>query len=57
MKSIDAVTHPPIITVSRPQLTPEERALRMEEIKKAAVDLVLATETARRKKEKQCAKS
>ena len=42
-----------ISTVSRPQLTPVERARRMEEIKKAAVDLVLATEAARRKKAKQ----
>lgn len=42
-----------IITVSRPQLTPEERARRMEEIKKAAVDLVIATEMAKRKKVKQ----
>lgn len=43
-----------IITVSRPQLTPVERARRMEEIKRAAVDLVLATEAAKsRKKVKQ----
>ena len=42
-----------IITVSRPQLTPVERARRMETIKKAAVDLVIATEAARRKKAKQ----
>lgn len=33
-----------IIRVTRPQLTPEERAKRMEAIKKAAVDLVLAAE-------------
>lgn len=33
-----------IITITRPVLTPEERAKRMEEIKRAAVDLVLATE-------------
>ena len=39
-----------IITVSRPQLTPVERARRMEAIKKAAVDLVIATEMAKRKK-------
>lgn len=42
-----------ISTVSRPQLTPEERARRMKEIKKAAVDLVIATEMAKRKKVKQ----
>ncbi len=42
-----------IVTVSRPQLTPVERARRMEEIKKAAVDLVIATEMAKRKKAKQ----
>jgi hypothetical protein len=45
-----------IITVSRPQLTPTERARRMEIIKKAAADLVIATETAKRKKAKQCEK-
>lgn len=39
-----------IVKVSRPQLTPVERARRMESIKKAAVDLVIATETAKRKK-------
>ena len=38
-----------IITVSRPELTPEERAKRMEEIKKAAVRLIIATERQRRK--------
>lgn len=42
-----------IVTVSRPQLTPVERARRMEEIKKAAVELVIATEMAKRKKAKQ----
>ena len=42
-----------IVTVSRPQLTPVERAHRMEAIKKAAVDLVIATETAKRKKARQ----
>ena len=41
---------PIISTVSRPNLTPAERARRMETIKKAAVDLVLATEAAKRKK-------
>lgn len=44
---------PIISTVSRPQLTPVERARRMEAIKKAAVDLVLTTEAAKRKKERQ----
>ena len=39
-----------ISTVSRPVLTPEERARRMEAIKKAAVELVIATEMAKRKK-------
>lgn len=42
-----------IVTVSRPQLTPVERARRMEAIKKAAVDLVIATEMAKRKKARQ----
>lgn len=39
-----------IIHISRPELTPEERAKRMEAIKKATVDLVVATEKARAKK-------
>lgn len=33
-----------IITVTRPELTPEEREKRMQAIKDAAVKLVLATE-------------
>lgn len=33
-----------IVTISRPELTAEEYAKRMEQIKKAAVDLVIATE-------------
>lgn len=33
-----------IIHVHRPELTPEEREKRMKAIKKAAVDLVIATE-------------
>lgn len=32
-----------IVTVHRPELTPEERAKRMEEIKKAATALIVAT--------------
>lgn len=32
-----------IIHISRPELTTEERARRMEAIKQAAVDLVIAT--------------
>lgn len=39
-----------IITVSRPVLTPEERAKRMKQIHDAAVRLVLATEREKRKK-------
>lgn len=39
-----------IIHISRPELTAEERAKRMEAIKKAAVDLVVATEKAKAKK-------
>lgn len=39
-----------IVTVKRPELTAEERAKRMEEIKRAAVRLVLATEKAKRLK-------
>lgn len=32
-----------IVTVNRPELTEQERVKRMNEIKRAAVDLVLAT--------------
>lgn len=39
-----------ITTVSRPNLTPAERARRMDEIKKAAVALVLATEAAKKER-------
>lgn len=42
-----------IVTVIRPELTPEERARRMEEIKQAAVRLVIATEKAKAKKRKE----
>lgn len=36
------------ITVRRPELTAEERAKRMEEIKQAAIQLIIATEKNRR---------
>lgn len=39
-----------IVTVTRPNLTAEERAKRMEEIKQAAIKLVLETEKAKRRK-------
>lgn len=39
-----------LVTVTRPELTPAERARRMEEIKKAAVRLVLETEKAKKRK-------
>ena len=39
-----------IVTVTRPELTAEERAKRMEEIKQAAQRLVLETEKAKRRK-------
>lgn len=39
-----------IITVTRPELTPEERAKRMQAIKDAAVKLVLATERKKARK-------
>lgn len=39
-----------IITISRPELTTEERARRMEEIKQAAIRLVLETEKAKQRK-------
>ena len=37
-----------VIRIERPELTPEERAKRMEAIKKATVQLVLATEKERK---------
>ena len=40
------------ITVHRPELTAEERARRMEEIKQAAIRLVLETEKAKLRKAK-----
>ena len=39
-----------IVRVYRPILTEEERARRMEAIKKAAIDLVIATEKNKAKK-------
>lgn len=38
------------VTINRPVLTDEERAKRMEEVKRAAVQLVLATEKAKQRK-------
>jgi hypothetical protein len=38
------------ITVTRPVLTAEERAKRMEQIKQATVALVIATERAKKEK-------
>lgn len=38
------------ITISRPILTDEERAKRMEEIKQAAIKLVLETEKAKQRR-------
>ncbi len=38
------------IIVHRPELTPEERAKRMAEIKQAAERLILETEKAKRRK-------
>lgn len=40
-----------IVREYRPILTEEERARRMEEIKKATVDLIIATEKSKAKKE------
>ena len=42
-----------IIIVHRPTLTAEERSRRMDEIKKAAVKLFIATEKAKARKETQ----
>lgn len=39
-----------IITINRPNLTAEEKAKRMEEIKQAAVRLVIETEKAKMRK-------
>ena len=39
-----------IITVRRPNLSPEERVKRMEEIKQATIKLILATEKAKARK-------
>lgn len=41
-----------ITTITRPNLTPEEREARMNEIKKAAVELVIAVARAKKEKEK-----
>ena len=41
------------ITVIRPELTKEERAKRMEQIKKAAVDLIIAAEKAAKRRAKK----
>lgn len=40
------------ISVTRPVLTEEERAKRMEEIKQATIKLVLETERAKARKER-----
>ena len=42
-----------IITVVRPILTEEERAKRMEAIKRAAVNLVISTEREKLRKQKE----
>ena len=39
-----------IVTISRPQLTPEEREKRMEAIKRAAYEFVLETEKIKQRK-------
>jgi len=40
-----------IVRVSRPELTAEEREKRMREIKQAAIDLIVATEKTKIRKE------
>ena len=42
-----------IVIVKRPNLTAEEREKRMEEIKRAAVRLVIETEKVKKQKEKR----
>lgn len=39
----------PVITIIRPQLTPEERAVRLEEFKKATAAFWIEVEKARKK--------
>lgn len=39
-----------VVTITRPALSPEEKAKRMEEIRQAAVRLVLETEKAKKRK-------
>lgn len=41
-----------IVTVQRPELTDEERARRMKQIKEAATRLIAATDLAKKTKEK-----
>lgn len=41
-------TPEPIVRVHHPDITPEERARRLELIRKAAVDMILATERNKR---------
>lgn len=41
------------ITIQRPDLTPEERAKRMAEIRQATAILVLATEKSKIRKERK----
>lgn len=41
-----------IITVTRPELTAEEKAERMEELKKATADFMMAVEKGRGNNEK-----
>jgi hypothetical protein len=39
---MERTTPPAVVRVHRPDLTPEERAKRMERIKQAAANLILA---------------
>ena len=38
----EKTTQPAVVRIHRPELTPEERAKRMEAIKRAATNLILA---------------
>lgn len=42
-----------IVTITRPVLTDEERAKRMEQIKRATIELVTETEKAKLRKAKE----
>lgn len=42
-----------IVTIHRPELTPQERERRMAEIKRAAADLIIAADRHKKRKDKK----